>query len=87
MMANGFIGLINGRRTIRSTTVAETRVAATIVVPALVSKTEITFGGTARTLKRGKQTEPSKLHHVVRAVRRIITLCISVNINRLKQIS
>lgn len=53
-IANSFIGLINRRRTIRSTTVAETRIAAAIVVPALVSETEITLDGTARTLKRGK---------------------------------
>lgn len=67
-IANGFIGLINGRRTIGRTTVAETRVAAAIVIPALVSETEITLGGTTRTLKMEKQTEPSKLHHVVHAV-------------------
>lgn len=55
-MANGLVRLIIGWRTIRRTTVAETRVAATVVLSAFGRETKTTLSGTAWTL-RGKETE------------------------------
>lgn len=51
-VTNGLIRLVNGWRAMWRMTVAEARVAAAVVISALLCETELTFAGTARTLKR-----------------------------------
>lgn len=51
-VTDGFIRLVNGWRTVRRMAITETRVAAAVVISALLSETERTLAGTARALKR-----------------------------------
>lgn len=51
-VTNGLIRFVNGWRAIRRIAITEARVAAAVVISTLLSETEITLTGTARTLKR-----------------------------------
>lgn len=50
-IADRLVRLVDGRRTVGCAAIAEARIPASVVVPALVSEPQDALGGTARTLK------------------------------------
>lgn len=51
LIADGFVGLVNGRRTIGRSAVAKTRVPAAVVVPALVAEPQSALRRATRALR------------------------------------
>jgi hypothetical protein len=57
LIADGFVGLVNGGRTVGRPTIAKARVPAAVVVPAFVAESQSAVGRAARAL-RIKEDKP-----------------------------